>query len=185
MKVLKIMVVAFFAVITVAGCATPYQQRGFTGGFSETQLAENVFEVRFRGNGYTSSERASDFALLRSAELTLEKGFKYFVVDDDQSISKTTLHTTPARSYTTHTGFGSSYTTTYGGDTYAISKPQARKVIVCFKEKPDWPGLIYEAQFVAQSLKGKYEAQLKRQECRKLEITQKKECLEKLKSSGL
>lgn len=185
MNLLKIMAVAFLAVITVAGCATPYQQRGLTGGFSETQLAENVFEVRFRGNGYTSSERASDFALLRSAELTLEKGFKYFIVDDDQNISKTTLHTSPARSYTTYTGFGSSYTTTYGGDTYAISKPRARKVIICFKEKPDWPGLIYEAQFVVQSLKGKYETQLQRQECRKLETTEKTACLDKLKSRGL
>jgi len=55
---------------------------------------------------------------------------------------------------------------------------------MCFKEKPDWPGLIYEAQFVVQSLKGKYETQLQRQECRKLEFTEKKACLDKLKSGG-
>src|SRR5437764_1386447 len=50
-------------------CATPYQRHGFTGGFSESQLDENVFRVNFRGNGYTSPERAADFTLLRSAEL--------------------------------------------------------------------------------------------------------------------
>lgn len=29
------------------GCATAYQRVGFSGGFSETQLGENVFQVSF------------------------------------------------------------------------------------------------------------------------------------------
>jgi len=146
MNALKTATVAFLVVITVSGCAaTPYQQRGATGGFSETQLAENVFEVRFRGNGYTSSERASDFALLRSAELTLEKGFRYFIIDDNENAQRVSINT---------------ITTSYGNNTYSISKPHARKVIVCFKEKPNWPGLIYDAQFLVRSLKEKYEIEL-------------------------
>ena len=32
-----------FALLT--GCATTYQPAGFTGGYSQTQLAENVFHV--------------------------------------------------------------------------------------------------------------------------------------------
>jgi hypothetical protein len=59
----------------VAACATPYQSRGLAGGFSETQLSENMFQVYFRGNGYTREERVDDFALLRSAELAEEHGF--------------------------------------------------------------------------------------------------------------
>jgi len=43
----------------LAGCATPYQHRGFTGGFSETQLDENVFQMRFNGND-TYDQRAAD-----------------------------------------------------------------------------------------------------------------------------
>jgi len=143
MNALKTATVAFLVVITVSGCAaTPYQQRGATGGFSETQLAENVFEVRFRGNGYTSSERASDFALLRSAELTLEKGFRYFITDDNENAQRVSINT---------------ISTYYGDNTYSISKPSARRVIVCFNEKPDWSGIIYEAQFVVQAIRGKYE----------------------------
>ncbi|MDD9811183.1 MAG: hypothetical protein OXU71_05650 [Gammaproteobacteria bacterium] len=142
MNRLKTIAAAFFATIAVAGCATSYQQRGFSGGFSETQLAENVFEVRFSGNGYTSSERASDFALLRSAELSLERGFRYFVVDDNENDRQIAINTV---------------TTSSGANTYSTSKPGARKVIVCFKEKPDWTGVIYEARFVVQSIRGKYE----------------------------
>ena len=47
-------------------CATTYQSEGLTGGFSETQLDENIFRVTFYGNGYTGKERVTDFALLRS-----------------------------------------------------------------------------------------------------------------------
>ena len=43
-------------------------------GFSETQLDTNVYTVRFSGNGYTSPSKAADFALLRSAEITLMRG---------------------------------------------------------------------------------------------------------------
>ncbi len=59
---------AIFAVILV-GCATVYQRQSFTGGFSETQLGENIFQVSFKGNAYTSRKRASNFTLLRSAGL--------------------------------------------------------------------------------------------------------------------
>ena len=53
-------------------CATAYQSNAFTGGFSETQL-DDVFKVRFKGNGSTSRERASDFCLLRCGKLYLQQ----------------------------------------------------------------------------------------------------------------
>lgn len=77
-------VFALAVVILLAACASPYQPEGFGGGYSETQLSENIFKVSFRGNGYTSEDRAADMALLRSAELALENGFKYFAVVDEQ-----------------------------------------------------------------------------------------------------
>jgi len=95
------------AVILLAGCATTYQPKSFTGGYSETQLGENVFQVSFRGNGYTSRERASDFNLLRSAELTLERGFRYFVIVDSEKYATTGTYTTPAQSHTTGSAYGS------------------------------------------------------------------------------
>lgn len=69
--------ILFTAVVTivVGGCATTYQSVAFTGGYEETRLDENVFSIFFRGNGFTSSQRAQDFTFLRSSELTLQYGY--------------------------------------------------------------------------------------------------------------
>ena len=155
--------VIFFAVIVLSGCATAYQRQSFTGGYSDTQLGENIFQVSFRGNGYTSRERVSDFSLLRSAELALEKGFRYFIIVDSEKYSKTGTYTTPTQSYTTGSAYGygnyahgSATTTTYGGQTFFISKPRATNTVLCFKEKPEMDGLFFNADFVVKSIKQKY-----------------------------
>jgi hypothetical protein len=159
MRMLSILLAA----LVLPGCVTPYQHVGFTGGYSETQLGENIFQVSFRGNGYTSHERTSDFSLLRSAELTLERGFRYFIIVESEKDTKIGTYTTPTRSYTTGSAYGygnyaygSATTTTYGGQTYFISKPRATNTILCFKEKPDINGLVFDAEFVVKSVKQKY-----------------------------
>lgn len=153
----------FVLVVILSGCATSYQSRGFTGGYSETRLGENIFQVSFRGNGYTGSERASDFSLLRSAELALENGFRYFIIVESKKRSNTVARTTPTTSYTTGSAYvsgryayGNATTTTYGGQTYLITKPSAENTILCFKEKPEIDGLVFDADFIARSIKQKY-----------------------------
>ncbi len=140
------------------GCATNYQAQGLTGGFTETQLDKNVFKVSFRGNGYTSPERASDLALLRSAELTLLHGYKYFIVVENSDVVNVSTYTTPTTSYTTFYG-NTAQTYTYGGQTYNTSRPNSTNVIVCFDEKPDNAVLSYNAEFVYKQLSAKYEIQ--------------------------
>ncbi len=41
-------------ILTSSGCSTSYQSDSWTGGYSEIQLADNIYKVSFRGNGYTS-----------------------------------------------------------------------------------------------------------------------------------
>ena len=48
---------------------TAYQKSGLTGGLSETKLGENMCQVNFCRNEFTSRETAADFTLLRSTEL--------------------------------------------------------------------------------------------------------------------
>ena len=92
-------ILLFLAIgIFLGGCATSYQKSGFSGGFSETQLSENVWKVHFRGNAKTTMERATDFCLLRSAELTLENGYKYFAIVDENSSTKSSTFSTPSTS---------------------------------------------------------------------------------------
>lgn len=156
--------VLVFLLASLSGCATAYQQQSLSGGYSETQLGENIFQVSFRGNGYTSRERASDFSLLRSADVAVEHGFRYFVIVESEKDSKLGTYTTPTTSYTTGSAYasgnyayGNATTTTYGGQTYLISKPRATNTILCFKEKPENVGVVFDAQFVSNSIRQKYQ----------------------------
>jgi hypothetical protein len=73
---------ALLLILGLGGCAnaTGYQSAGADGGYSELQLAPDMFRVAFQGNIYTSQERVADMALLRAAELTLARGAHYFLV---------------------------------------------------------------------------------------------------------
>jgi hypothetical protein len=115
-------------------CATGYHSRGITGGYDEAQLAENVFRVSFEGNGLTSAVKAADYALLRSADVTLERGFTYFTI----SGNSTAMHTIGSRGST-------------------ASLPSTINTIVCYKDRPEGDLLVYDARQVRASLRAKYE----------------------------
>lgn len=170
----RLLVVALVALTT--GCATTYHNQSFTGGFTETRLDENVFQVRFAGNAYTSRERAADFCLLRCAELAQQHGYAYFIVVDSAHYTKDSTYTTPMMTATTTgsaqtfgtanaygnsatysgTTYGQATTHVYGGETYVMSKPCSTNTIVCFKDKPNVQGLVFSAAFISVSLKQKY-----------------------------
>ena len=145
---------------------TSCQSKRFTGGYSETQLAENVFKVSFKGNTLTGSERAADFSLLRSAEVTLKHGFRYFIIVDSEGYSKSESITTSTDPSTkprvygdwNHV-YGSATTQAPGGQTYTYSGPMTTKTIVCFKDKTVIDGLFYDAEVVSNSLKSKYKVE--------------------------
>ena len=68
--------------LLVAGCAsaTLYQPMTLDGGYAQTRLGSNMFNVIFQGNAHTPWQTAESYALYRSAELAVEAGFDYFVV---------------------------------------------------------------------------------------------------------
>jgi len=150
--------------LSALGCATGYHAHGLSGGFSETQLDDNVFQVTFGGNGYTSRERAADFTLLRSAEVARSNGFSFFIIVEKADRTGYSTYTNPTKSHTTasatsygSTAYGSATTTTSGGESYLMQKPGLANTIVCFKERPqNIQGLVYNAEFVYRSLTQKY-----------------------------
>lgn len=160
---MKLIAILLATSTVLSGCATAYQPQGYTGGFSETQLQPNVFRVSFKGNGATSAERAADFALLRSADLALTNGFSYFVIVDSNSSTAISTHTLPTTTQTTgtvstygNTGYINAQSTSYGGETMVFRKPTSSNVIVCFTERPDVTGLVYDASFLRGSLGRQY-----------------------------
>ena len=143
--------------LVLSGCATSYQPQGLTGGFSETQLDTNMYRVTFEGNGFTDRQRSQDFTLLRSAELTLQHGYKYFVIINANQSSRYSSYTTPSRTNVDATVYGNSISgtaTTYGGHTEVITKPSNSNTFVMYKTKPK--SFSYNAKFIIASLKNQY-----------------------------
>ena len=71
---------AALALLTAGCVATPYQPMTLDGGYAQTRLGSNMFNVIFQGNAHTPWQTAETYALYRSAELAVESGFDYFVV---------------------------------------------------------------------------------------------------------
>ncbi len=152
-----------FLIVLLPSCSTSYQPSSFSGGYSDSRLGDNIFRVDFEGNGYTKSAKTMDMALLRSAEITLQNGFKYFVIVSGDSKNSYSSFTTPQTTTTTGTvnmygnrGTINTNSITSGGQTYLVAKPSTTNIIACFKEKPKGGGLVYDASFVQRSLKNKY-----------------------------
>ena len=150
--------------LLMTACATSYKPVGVSGGFEETQLAENVWRVRFRGNGYTSSSKVEDYAMLRAAELTITKGYSFFRLEDSRNASSTAYMTTPSTTTTSGTattyGTQASYSatsTTTPGVTVPIRKAASSSIVVMYKDNPgDSQGMVYDANFVCTSVGQKY-----------------------------
>jgi hypothetical protein len=152
---MKFVLFLLASTLVMASCATTYQPKGLTGGFSETQLDEDLFTVRFSGNGYTSSERASDFALLRCADLAIQNNFEYFKIVDSQSNMKTSYIVTTDRDFNASTYgnslYGSSNQTT---NVKAIERPRINLTVRLLKDKADGS---YNATFIRNSIRSKYD----------------------------
>jgi hypothetical protein len=84
---LKITVLAMIFVLL--GCATKYQPAGVRFGYRDIQVDKNTYRVTFEANTVTDSMVTSEYLLYRCAELTLEKGFGYFVVIRSEDLSTT------------------------------------------------------------------------------------------------
>ena len=128
-------VASLLLVILLASCATPYQATGLAGGYSDAQLDKNVFRVTFQGNGFTEPQRAADFTLMRSAELTLKAGFTHFAIVSGASRTDYTTHTTPRQATTTgtatavgNTAYVTANTTYSGGQTFLIAAPSTTNI---------------------------------------------------------
>ena len=51
--------------------------------FSATPLATDVYRVSIDGDAFTDGRKVQEMAIVRAAELTLEKGYQSFVVQQD------------------------------------------------------------------------------------------------------
>ncbi|MFT3815448.1 MAG: hypothetical protein QM740_19070 [Acidovorax sp.] len=146
----------FIAAVLALTACTPYTSSGLLGGFSETRRADDVYVVRFQGNGFTSQDSVDDMVFLRAAELTLEKGYTHFAIISEKSGADHAFIPTASQSYTTGTvnqwGGFQARTTTTGGTPLMIRYPKASLTIGMSREPVVMGQKLIDAQSVVDDL---------------------------------
>ncbi|WP_339721103.1 hypothetical protein [uncultured Paraglaciecola sp.] len=72
--------------LILVGCAAPqatrYQATSAENefGYTQTQLTDTQHRIEFVGNRFTEASRIKDYAMLRAAELTIQKGYDWFTI---------------------------------------------------------------------------------------------------------
>ena len=75
----------FALCILITSCSASYEPVGTYanfphGGYDDIRINANTAIVNFDGNRYTSQQKMRAFVLYRSAQVTLNNGYDYFVV---------------------------------------------------------------------------------------------------------
>lgn len=147
----KILFIA--TLLLVSGCKTGnYQEFNGGIGYQSSQLNNNEYNVTYTGRQSTNIKKVNDFVLLRSAEITLEKGYKYFVITDaknnrnEAGHNQTNLNVVNGRMGATQTG---SWSNTSGS-----SDRKSEMTIMLFNDKPD--SISYDADIISKAIQNEY-----------------------------
>jgi hypothetical protein len=127
-RIVRAMLPTVAAVALLAGCATRYQEMGFTGGTSAEQMSADVFRIKSRGNGYTDVSTVQDYVLLKAAETTKSVGGTHFQVIDQSDATQQQIINTPGTVNTSV--YGSVAFTTYSPPSSSIIKKPGQDVYI-------------------------------------------------------
>lgn len=135
--------------LSLLSCSTGYHAAGFlTGGYDDFKLAPDKYRIQFTGNEYTSEDRAYQYALRRSAEITKAQGFQYFKITNSSIIKTKSTYTTPVTQHTAsstdtyHYDHGKikaneTITTVSGGDVHESYSPSVSFSIKMYQHEVD------------------------------------------------
>jgi len=153
---------AVLAISALSACATPYQAKGFRGGYSDIRIDSNTVMVAYRGNAYTDRQTVQSYLLYRCAQVTVGDGYDYFVLTGADTEARQGAISTPSTYSSTtsasaiasgNSAFGHSQT--FGavnpGQTITYTKYGANAVIKMFKgKKPLEDSQAYDAHEAIQ-----------------------------------
>ena len=152
-----------FMGLSLTACATAYKSNSFfnDGGFSETELQENIFKVAFRGNEFTNKDKIVDFTMLRAAEICSSRNMKYMIISNTSTENISTGYlpaTINSNSYGTINSYGNN--SNYSSNTNTIINPavslfdtKSNLFVQCLDKKV---ANAWDAEFLSRSLKEKY-----------------------------
>lgn len=125
-------------------CATPYQPEGYSGGYSDMKLGKDLYQVSFSGNGYTGSDTVQAFFLRRCADLTIEQGYEFFILVN-QEAGATQYSTGTTHNGTVSRDYYGGYNYSGSSNTTTVTKHGRTGVIKIFKEGAQ-PEISYDAR---------------------------------------
>jgi len=143
------------AVAGLTACYGPtaYKPREDGYGYSELKLESNRYRVTFAGNSATSRETVENYLLYRAAELTLDRGYDYFVMISQDTGADTRYRQTISGAY------GVGYYYWYPFPTVAVSasdpetRYEAQAYIVMHKgQKPEGADNAFDARELKENL---------------------------------
>ncbi len=133
---------------TFVSCATPYQPIGPRGGYSETKIQKEIYDISFQGNSYTYPLRVRDFALLRAAEIATNADYRYFHILEETDV---TAHRMSSSGL-----FGDPYGGGHSGQVYSAPRPGVVLRIILYKAQPRGPRVVYDATQIVGNIRHKY-----------------------------
>ncbi len=66
--------------LTIYGCATPYEPEGFLGGYRDSSIGSDQFHITVQGNGYTNTGMVEQHFYRRAADIVKENGYSGYKV---------------------------------------------------------------------------------------------------------
>ncbi len=150
----RMLILIVLSMAVLYGCATAYQPKGITGGYSDRQVSEDEFVIEFDGNGHTTQGRAAEFALMRCADICLQHRFGYFKIVKDRIETNVSYYQHPGSATT----FGSFRKGRYYSSTSytppsvtEIRAPSVAALIKCYVSQPS-DGVLGQNVFDARHI---------------------------------
>lgn len=158
----RIAPLAIAAVLAACATETPYSpadDRGY--GFTEQKIESDRYRITFAGNSLTDRQTVETYLLYRAAELTLQNGFDFFQLTENDTEAKRTYSSTGPNSPIFYGRFGFPGYYAYGwgwGYPYDTTIREIRRysatayVRLRAGEKPEDDPLAYDARDVIANL---------------------------------
>jgi hypothetical protein len=128
-------IMLILSLLWLAGCATKYQDMGFSGGVASEQVTSDTFRIVTRGNGYTNATTIQDYTLLKAAETAKQNGGTHFLLISAADASSTGQYVMAGTSQTTFAG-NTAFTTSTPGTVTTFVKPGQDAYIRIINVKP-------------------------------------------------
>ena len=168
MKIIHLL--AIVMLMPLVGCRTASYRAAESPddyGYTSTQLQASIYRLHYQSPRSANGAQASDYALLRAAELTLQHNHLYFVIlDRDDEVRNRTSYIAGRRETevtfrhydsTTGQGSGDAVTRVTGGSSRQYAEPRSLLLIQFVEEKKPLKGKpAYDAQYVKNAIEARY-----------------------------